>query len=600
MSTAPPDSPARWWRSAAAGTWLACGVAALIATAALPTVLDPWPADWRVPFGYDGDALLYQALIRGVLDTGSHWGDSRLGAPDGSTLYDHPMPEGFHFLTLWLFGRLSGNDWAVAYNLFLAVHFPLAAVSGCWVLRRFGTGVPAAVLGGVLFAYLPHHAVVMYSQHVFLGAYFPIPLAVWLVVRVYEGELTWLARDPATGRLRPPYLSGLGFGAVAVCVLMGSTGAYYAVFTALFVLVAGLANAVRRGKVSAVASAVVCIALVCSSLLANLAPALAYQREHGRNTELRRYPYEGNQWSLRPAELLLPGTSHRHPRLAAVATKYNASFGTSINPEVATYVRLGVIGSVGLIAALLALFRKDTPASGHRPAFTRLTVVAMLVATPGGFGPLFNFLVTPWIRCYHRLCVFVGFFALATVARLFDKLYPPTSGQWRKVIGVIAAGGLIAVGLYDQTPTPQNPTATDHAAEFAADHQFVQTVEAALPPSAAVFQLPYFGFPETHPPGEMIDYDHLRGYLHSDRLRWSYGAMKGRPTADWQERASQLPTAEFVKAITDAGFSAVWVDRRGYPDRRPDVEAELAPLADGPPLVHPSGRYAVYTFVKAR
>ena len=27
----------------------------------------------------------------------------------------------------------------------------------------------------------------------------------------------------------------------------------------------------------------------------------------------------------------------------------------------------------------------------------------------------------------------------------------------------------------------------------------------------------------------MVDYDQVRPYLHSDDLRWSYGAMKGRP-----------------------------------------------------------------------
>lgn len=567
------------------GTWLACGLAAVIATAALVIVCDPWAADWRVPFGYEGDALLYQAPIRSLLDTGSHWTNPRLGAPDGNAIYDHPLPEGFHLLTLWVLGKLSGNDPAVAYNLFLVVHFPLAAVSGCWVLRRFGASVPAAVLVGVLFAYLPHHAIVMSSQHVFLGAYFPIPLAVWLVVRVYEGQVNWLTRRHA-------------LGAVAVCVLMGSTGAYYAVFTAMFLLIAGVANAVRRGKLLAGLPAILGIVLVCGTLLANLAPSLAYQREHGRNDELRRYPYEGNYWSLRSAELLLPTTTHRHPKLAEVADKYNRVFGTTVTPECAIYVRLGVVGSVGLIAALLALFRKDTPASGHQPAFTRLTVAALLVAAPGGFGPLFNFLATPWIRCYHRLCVFIGFFALATAARLFDKLFPPTAGKWRKAVGYITAAGLLAVGLYDQTPEPRYPPAADRAAEFAADRQFVQSVEAALPPAAAVFQLPYFGFPETRPPGEMIDYDHLRGYLHSDRLRWSYGAMKGRATADWQERVSALPVPEFVAAIREAGFAAVWVDRKGYPNRQPAVETELAPLADGPPLVSPTGRYAVYTFTR--
>ena len=46
---------------------------------------------------------------------------------------------------------------------------------------------------------------------------------------------------------------------------------------------------------------------------------------------------------------------------------------------------------------------------------------------------------------------------------------------------------------------------------------------------AMVFQLPYRRFPETQPLARMADYDLMRGYLHSDDLRWSYGFMKGRP-----------------------------------------------------------------------
>lgn len=585
----------------AAGSLLACGLATLIATAALPSVIDPWPADWRVPLGYRGDAVLYQGPIKSMLETGSHWTNPRLAAPNGGDIYDHPMPEGFHFLFLWVCGKLSGDDWAVAYNLFIAVQFPAAALTGCWVLRRFGAGVPAAILGGVLFAYLPHHSMVLISQHVFLGAYFPIPLAIWLVVRVYEGELKWLARDAATGKLRPPYLSGQGWGAVAVCALMGSTGGYYAVFACMFLLFAGVACVIRGWKWKVGIPAAVCIALVCGSLAANLAPALAYHREHGRNPALERYAFEGSYWAMKPGELLLPSTLHRQPELAKLSGWYDHAHEGYGNPENATYVRLGLIPALGLLAALLALFRKDGPGEGHQSAYTRLIIATLIVAAPGGFGPLFNCAVTTWIRCYHRLCVFVGFFALATLVRLFDKVFPPTAGKWRRWAGLATAGGLIALGVYDQTPRPlPASTYSDTATEFANDRQFVGEVEAALPPAVAVFQLPYCKFPEVTPPGQIFDYDQMRAYLHSDRLRWSFGAMKGRPTADWQEEVSKLPTAEFLKAISDAGFSAVWVDRWGYGDRGAEVEKKLAPLADGPPLVNPTGRYAVYAFVKAR
>ena len=49
----------------------------------------------------------------------------------------------------------------------------------------------------------------------------------------------------------------------------------------------------------------------------------------------------------------------------------------------------------------------------------------------------------------------------------------------------------------------------------------------------SVFQLPYMPFPDGGVVHRMTDYDLVRGYLHSDGLHWSFGAMSGRPE-DWQ------------------------------------------------------------------
>ncbi len=589
-------------KSRAGGTLLACGLSAVIGTLALVTVTDLGAGSLRVPFGYGGggvDAQLYQAPIKSLNDTGNHWTNSRMGAPGESNLYDHPMPEGLHYLTLWQFCRLTG-DWAVAYNLFLLVHFPLGAISGTWVLRRFGASVPASLLGGVLFAYLPHHSVVMLSQHVFLGAYFPIPLALLVAVRLFDGQLAFLVRDPVSRRLRPPFLSAQGIGAAAVCALLGSTGAYYAVFACLFFAVSGLAGWLRTKRFAAVLPALVCIALVAGTLAANLAPSLVFRGEHGLNHEMRRYTFESNYWALRVAELVMPSVNHRQPWFASAGEMYAGSFGSTVTPECGMYVSLGVIGGIGLLAGLLAILRKESDADGHQPAFTRLMLVAVLVAVPGGFGPLFNHMTTPWIRCYHRLCVFIGFLALATAVRLFDRCFPPTSGMWRRRIGWVVAALLLSFGLYDQTPRPLHPTYAERAAEFDADRAFVQSVEGSLPVGAAVFQLPYLPYPESGPVGEMYDYAHTRGYLHSERLRWSYGAVKGRPTAEWQKGVSELPTEPMVRAVAAMGFDAIWVDRWGYPNRVAPFESELAMLADGAPHVSQDGRFAVYKVVRIR
>jgi phosphoglycerol transferase len=578
-----PEARLRW-PSPTAGTWLACGLAVLVTTAALPAVSDFWKGDFRVPVGYQGDALLYQPLIKGLGETGTHWANPWLAAPDGFELYDFPMPEGWHFLTLrglvWACG-----DWAVAFNLFVLGQFPLAALTGTWVLRRFGAGVLPAVLGGVLFAYLPHHGR-MFHQHIFLCAYYPIPLGVWLVVRVFRGELAGWRR---------------WVGAGGVCLLLGATGAYYAFFTCGLLVAAGVAATLNARKWTALLPAGVSVAVIGGVLAVNLAPSFLHTREHGANPEMKRHVAEANFWALRPAELLLPSPLHRSKQAAAVSRWYAEQFGATMNEDVAGLVPLGVVGSVGLLLGLCTLLKRDTaPTPDYPSVFARLLAVGLLVAVVGGFGPLFNLVVSPWVRCYHRIAVLLGFVSLAVVALTLTRAAPPTAKRWWQVAVGVWAVLWIGVGLYDQTPKPVSAPFADRAAAFDADRRFVTRVEEALPPGAVVFQLPHVPYPEAGFVYEIDNYTPAVPYLHSHTLRWSYGAMRGRPAAVWQREVSSLPAAELLEQLSARGFEHVWIDRWGYPGRSPQIESGLASAADGPPLVSDDGRHAVYSFTRGR
>jgi hypothetical protein len=79
----------------------------------------------------------------------------------------------------------------------------------------------------------------------------------------------------------------------------------------------------------------------------------------------------------------------------------------------------------------------------------------------------------------------------------------------------------------------------------------------------------------------MADYEPLRGYLHADRLRFSYGAMRDR-AADWQDGLVGAPASIAAVAAAAAGFDGVWLDRRGYQGTGDAVEAAMATAAGAP------------------
>jgi phosphoglycerol transferase len=110
------------------------------------------------------------------------------------------------------------------------------------------------------------------------------------------------------------------------------------------------------------------------------------------------------------------------------------------------------------------------------------------------------------------------------------------------------------------------------------DRDFVASIERELPRGAAVLQLPYLSFPENGPFRSMLDYEPLRGYLHADRLRFSYAAVRDRET-DWERGLVGAPAPIAAVAAAAAGFDGVWLDRRGYPSTGDAVEAATASAA---------------------
>ena len=139
--------------------------------------------------------------------------------------------------------------------------------------------------------------------------------------------------------------------------------------------------------------------------------------------------------------------------------------------------------------------------------------------------------MTPEIRAYARLRVFVGFFALCVVALLLDQ-QGRREGR-RASLGAILPPLVLFFGLLDQvTPLAVRPY-REIRAQYAADAEFVRHIEAKVPERAMIFELPYQTLPEAGPGASWreVRYEPLRPYFHSGRLRSSYPAMLGR-TAD--------------------------------------------------------------------
>ena len=568
-------------------------IGALTAVAALvlaSLALKVWRGELGVPFAYEEETQYYLMLAKTMEDHGGYFENPSLGAPFGQELHDFAVGTDRLNLDLLRVLLIVFGSPAAAVNVFFLLTFPLAAAAAYSVFRLLRVPQAPAVVCALLFALAPYHFE-RGQGNLFLSAYWVVPLGAYLVLATLAGEPLFRRREGSTG-LRA-YASGRTVMTVAFCAAVASTGIYYAVFTAL--LLAGaivVAFAARTGR-SAVVGGAICLALVLGGVLLHLSPSIAYRSAHGENAAAERHPRETELYALKLSDLVFPIDLHRLEPLARFTAEYKAA--TPIRSESMALGPVAAAGFVGLIvlalAALVARSRSVMPPVARDAAAA--TVVAVLIGTVGGVSTVIAQLVTPQIRGWNRISIFIAFFAFLAVALALGALarrlgpQPLRRAAFAGVLGVV-----LLFGLYNQVTYNHVPP-YELASLFADDRAFVRDIERRLPPRSAVFELPYVPFPEGGRRFGLFENDLLRGYLHSEDLRWSFGATKGR-AEDWVDDISWMPPATVVDAAAAVGFAGLYIDRAGYADHARELETEIGARVRVDPLLSGSGRLSFF------
>jgi len=585
-------------RARAAWPYLAATILSLVTVV---LVMQLWRADLRLPFAYHGEALFNGVLVKGILEQGWYLGNPALGAPTGLDLRDVPVSDNnLHFALIWPL-RLVTANYARAMNAYFLLTFPLTAVAALYVFRRFGLAVWPALGGSLLYAFLPFHFA-RGEHHLFLVAYYLVPLAVMVALWIMAGALSVTDENErwSWSSSRTKVISS-----VIICVLLGSGGVYYAFFACFFFLVAGMVIAVRRRQVRDLAPALVLVTLTSAVLTANYLPSIFYLSRQGDTAAVRRSPVDAETYALRISQLLLPTTGHRLSAVARFKDAVNSERGTNESDSAS----LGVIGSLGFLALVGGLLLRqpatawsdEAAASPSWRDVSILNLSAVLLGTIGGFGSLVALLVSSKIRAYNRISIYIAFFSLLAVVMGADYVYRRYGQRGgRRLAFSVGLATLVGLGVADQTGTQAVPDYAVIAFDYGNDGNFIERVEAVMPRGAMIFQLPAIAFPENPSVHRMHDYDHARGYLRSRHLRWSYGAMRGRDGDVWQQWVADTPARELVDTLAAAGFSGLYVNREGYPDGALGLRAALERLLGQSPVQSEHGRYLFFDLIAYR
>ena len=571
---------------------LAIAIPAVVSGIVVSWLLLANQTDMNVPVVYERDALYELTIFKGIGEGNLPWRNDHLAAPyGGSDWRDYPLYQ-------WI-------DYAAYRFLSLFTHNYLALLNWYWVLTIMATAAIAAyaflrlragplIAGCLAFLYAMQPYVFTRNISHFNLLCYLVPLLSAACVEIAAGR--WENSKYASVIRQIPLYAWLGF------LLQGISFFYFSFFSVLLIFAAACFGACSRRTLRPFVHAACLIAVLTAGTAAGMSPTLLHWIRHGSNpAAVTRSAAEAEIHGLRIRHLLTPVPSHPLAFLRKLSDIAEASHQD--RTEAAT-TRLGTLGSIGFVALMIYLFAllggwRSKLDDGLVTACAVLILAAFLWCTVGGFGSIFNTYISPVIRAYDRIIVFLVFFILAAYGAVISAL--SAARRWHPLA---AAGTLLIVttlAFADELWIPYGIQTQQTRQTAASDRAFVATMEKALGGQGMVFQLPYTPYPDSGGPGKILPFDHARPYLQSSgQLKWSWGTVVGTQEARSSQDISRLPPDLLISQLRKEGFRGLWIDTYGYTDDPASMPAKSVTSLTGlQPLVSPDGRFLFFDLSSA-
>jgi len=542
--------------------------------------------DLFIPVLYTGDFLsvisVFKQIIMGDLPFIGVPKSLSIGAPYEFVFGDYPMP----MMSVWLYVKMlsifTSNHFLIV-NIFIWTSFILNPLTMYYVLRRFRVNIFVAIVVATLYNVLPFHFFRI-SHTLYIG-YWLLPLMTYVLLLMQMNKP--LFYKYSTDKKYKFDLNNRNIFIILI-LIFGSTWNYY--YTFFFLILVGIIVLIRlieQKNRYFLYSGLIVIGLSIMPFFINMIPYKLYTMENGKNLQVaQRGIGESEIYGLKISQLLLPTNGHRLTVASELKEKY--SLATPLNNENHT-ATLGIMGSLGFLILILYLFIQERYTTVFKK-LSYLNISALLFATIGGFGSLFALFVTPAIRGYNRISILIATFTLMAFALFLNYLIKKYNIKPLKVVVLCIL--ILGIGMYDQIPRGATLTTDPYwKMVFESDKKFIKKIEALHDKNkqGMIMQYPYMSYPEQPPIVNMPDYAQMVGYLHSETLRWSYGAVRGRESDAWIQNINKYPFEKQIDILKSSGFSGIYIDRRGYMDKGVFIEKEIRAILGSEPLVSDDG-----------
>lgn len=471
-----------------------------------------WKIRWDVPWIYEGrDDFLHEMIIKKAVNWQNIWTDEHLGYPFTQEMYGFPLVA---FCSVWI-GRIVGlftKNYAIATNIYLLFCILFASGSFAYVANTLKVSNKAAILGGILFSFSQYSF--SHNAHFAAICYGSVPLICLLCYYVYSGCYTSNRRF--VGKC------------LIICYIAACADPFYAFFGCFLILVCSL-GALLCKEIKNFFLGIKFIFAIVISMCINLYPCIVYALNNSSNNA-ERTANEAFYWGLKLIALVTP-LYDKHP-FSWIREKYIQN-GLPTGENISNY--LGIFAIIGFIAIMLftiALYYrgelKEQKNTCTWKFISLLNMFALLLGVSGGIGLAFAVLVTPQVRTYNRIFVFIYFCSMIAAMLLLDFVYTQHFAKMKVGILAVIGLGIIMIHCIDIQILRAVPDYEKSETQYEADSDFINDIETSVGSGGKILVLPWLTFPENRTETDLTNYlSPLSGWFHSENLYWSIGILQG-------------------------------------------------------------------------
>lgn len=591
----------RLWRRNEVGICIGTGIASIVIFCMVSHI---WNMDLNVPLSYSGDVSGLLIMIKSVLREESWWHFGGLGAPFHTNRWRMMMDGSLPNAIMFSIAKITKS---VGYgiNLYYILSYGLSGICTYYMLRKAEVQIKFSVVGAVLYALIPGH----YQRgegHIYVGSCFAIPLIIVSAMNLFSGKMCkpeYASREKLTAKeLAASAGREQKFGLLFLMMVSFCT-IYYGVFSLMLLTFCAVYCSIMKRQwrhlyyyLQFVFVEIICVLFIyLPQVIADRWDPLA-EKVNIVTRALQDVEFYGGKM----IQYILPVAGHRLAPLARLRQLYDATFPLNNENGMAS---LGIVMTIGFLAALLALFFSKEKCLEQYETYGKIELFLFLMSTIGGLGVIVGF-INYNLRCYNRFSYFVGAVAMIVSMRLLQNfcLWMQNKRNASVLVSYLLCLLVLGLGIFDQTSAGMKYTrkiGESVEAEYHNDEKFVNQIEN-LDKKAKILVFPIMNGQQaavgTTSEGVFTDYNDQLLFLHSNASSWSTGGQPGDAGERWLNWLQKFDAETQVEVAAIAGFSGIAVYYGGYEAERLNLLLSKLEETAGPPaIVHESGTWAYYS-----